>query len=152
DVVIQVARRYWTLGQVSAAKKELRDLQKIIKGRHSLAAIYWIYGRMAEEQRNYKSAIANFNIALAEPASKAKKEEYLWYRSWSYRKLGDYKNSLVDLQTLLESKNEPDAKFVYWKAKTEKDLELLQEATLSFERVIELDPYGYYGTLSYREL
>ncbi|MCB0356442.1 MAG: transglycosylase SLT domain-containing protein, partial [Bdellovibrionales bacterium] len=153
DTYLDLARANWTLGNVRLAKKTLAIITRLIKGKYSLAKIYWIYGRMSEEQQDFKKAIKWYNVALLDNPNTVMKEDLLWSKAWNLRKIKNFKDAINIYEELiqLEVSEDNKSKYKFWLAKTLKDMKDFSRADNFFEDAIADDPLGYYGLLAHRE-
>ncbi len=149
------ARSLWTDGRNSQAEKALEQAVKNLKGSSRLAEIYFIKARMQEEGMNYSGAIESFNKALVD----IKEKSTLYYKiqfskGWNLRKLGQFQDAKLIFKSLKEETQDPFDKnrFHFWYAKTLKSALQDDEANLEFANLTALDPIGFYGLLSFREL
>ena len=151
---ILLARTLWTQGDPKAATKELRNLARRLKGKTSLSSVYWIRGRIEEEAQNYHSAIRWFQRGLKECSKNCDlKKKFLWYTAWNYKKLEkfhDAHSTLTLLANGLPLDEKPKA--LFWNAKVLQKMGDLPLAKTLFEQTQDIDPMGYYGLMSQREL
>ncbi len=154
DTELQLARTYWTENQQGKANQTLSRVEKKVKGRTSLAEIYWLRGRMAEEKQDFKTAIEWFKKSLAEPIeSPTVKDRLSWYLAWNDRKAKNYDEAITifkELKKRTENSYERN-RISFWLGKTyadKKDSDSKDE----FKSIIKDDPLSFYGLLSHREL
>jgi soluble lytic murein transglycosylase len=130
-------------------------LARELKGRHSLAEVYWLRGRMMEEKQKFGGAAWWFEQALKQKFYDQEfKEKVQWYLAWNYRKLKRYDDAVSQLQQLKDKTENPyaKAKFWFWLAKSLKQTKKAKVALASFQGLAQEDPIGYYGLLAHNEL
>ncbi len=156
DANIEYIRTLWTERGQNLALKELKRLEAELSGRYSLQLVYWLYGRMAEENRDYKQAVDYLKKASLE--KKIGHEDWqrvLWSLAWNQRRIEKFKDSEDTMDQLLK---DPEltafakAKYLYWKAENEWSQNNIKQAQSAFKDVIDFDIHGYYGALAYRKL
>ncbi len=157
---IMLMRSLWTMGQVSNALTVLSHLDRDLPKHYSRHEIYWLQGRIAEEQSRFKDAADLFKKALSQIQNKKNslKEKIAWYYAWNLRKIGEYNDALPILEELeIELKKQSEYsidshKYSFWKNRTLLDLGRIEDGQEGFKSLIEEDIFGYYGLLAYREL
>lgn len=156
DANIEYVRTLWTERGQQQALPILVQLEKELQGRYSLQMVYWLRGRMAEENKNYTEAVDW--LLKASNEKKIGHEDWqrvLWSLAWNQRRVQNYKDSEATMDTLLK---DPEltafakAKYLYWKAENELSQNNQSAAESAFEKVIDFDTHGYYGALAYRRL
>ncbi|MCB0361503.1 MAG: DUF3808 domain-containing protein, partial [Bdellovibrionales bacterium] len=155
EIQILLARTYWTLGRVYQAQKVLNSLAKNLKNQHPLDEIFWLRGRMAEEQGQFESAASWFKKGLQEIREKKGEslERLKWYLAWNLRKLRRFEEAnqfLEELRAISES-DFSRSRYTYWLAVNLRDLERIDDSHSTLKTLIEEDPIGYYGLLAHRE-
>ena len=149
------ARAIWTLGDGAKAKQNLLRIEKRLKGRASLAELYWLLGRIAEEQNNPAEVSQYLNAALNEPSKdKDLRDKVLWYSAWNERRQKNYARAAEVLEQL-QTETEGDFTRVraqFWLGKTYSDMNKTNEAGQVLRDLIDADPTGYYGLLASRHL
>lgn len=155
ESTIQLIRAQWTMGNVRAAQKKLIQLGKNLQGKHSLAEVFWLRGRMAEEKQEFDQAIEWFKKAIAEKITDPDfRDKLYWNLSWNELKRKNYSISAEHLKNMrdLTQNSFARAKFNFWLAKATQAQGDTETAKLEFERLIDEDPIGYYGLMAHREL
>ncbi len=96
---------------------------------------------------------------LKQKLSELKEKNALYYKiqfskGWNLRKLGNFQEAKLIFKTLKEETQDPFDKnrFHFWYAKTLKSAMQDDESKLEFANLTALDPIGFYGLLSFREL
>ncbi len=156
DANVEYVRTLWTERGQTQARKELRRLEKELQGHYSLQVVYWLRGRMEEENRNYKLAVDYLKkSSLEKKISHDDWQRVHWSLAWNQRRIEKYKDSEDTMDLLL---NDPEltafakAKYLYWKAENEWSQNNRQQAESAFKELINFDLHGYYGALAYRKL
>lgn len=152
---VELMRTYWTQGQITNASNCLDFLEKELKGKHSLAEVYWLRGRMAEEKQEFETAVKWFTLGIKEkPFTADTTEKLYWYQAWNLRKIKNYQAAAEALEEL-KNKSSNDfakARYQYWLARSLEDLGRTEDAKEEFKDLIALDPLGYYGLLAHRQI
>jgi soluble lytic murein transglycosylase len=152
---ILLTRTLWTEDQTSLAIQTLDRAEKALNGKTRLDEVHWLSARIKEERGEFAAAIESGKKALSQASVGS--EVWLkikWLIAWNLRKVGDFKNSLVQLNELYEKTESTSlkAKYKYWAARAQEDLGEKENAKVSFESLLIDDPLGYYGVLAYRAL
>lgn len=154
DIHIKLARTEWTLGKVRDAGKTLAKIEKELRNKFTMNEVFWIFGRMSEEKKDYKKALFWYQKALKEKTLSAEfKEKLIWYKAWSERKLKKYADATISLKQLLKiSENEfARSRYQFWLAKTLADQGKPNDSQLQFQELINSDPLGFYGLVAHKE-
>ncbi len=155
DVQVDLVRTRWTSGSVTDASKGLEFLEKKFKGLYSMAEVFWLRGRMAEERGDFSKALEWFTKGIAEkPLGSDLSEKLLWYGAWNAYRLKkftmaiDWFNQLLTTSQLEFAR----ARYQYWLAMCLMKSNALDRANEEFARLIAVDPLGYYGLLAHRQI
>lgn len=155
DAQIFRARALWTQGQSTAAQAIFDKVERKLKGKVSLAELYWLKGRMAEERRDYSKVSHYLDLALKERFNDAEmRDKILWYSAWNERRRGNFPRAVEVLQEI-DKKTQmafTRQRALYWLGRTYAENKNEDEAKTVFTRLIDLDPLGYYGLLAHRQL
>ncbi|HMN69241.1 MAG TPA: hypothetical protein PKC28_11930, partial [Bdellovibrionales bacterium] len=155
DAELFYGRALWTQGQIAAAGAVFDHVEKRLKGKVSLAELYWLKGRMAEEENDLKKVSEYFTLALAEKSPNQDiRDKILWYDAWNERRLKNYPRA-AEVLKMLETETAGDFTRVrarYWLGKTQDDQGDKDQAKATLERLIADDALGYYGLLAHRHL
>ncbi|MCC6137029.1 MAG: lytic transglycosylase domain-containing protein, partial [Bdellovibrionaceae bacterium] len=134
----------------------LEKTEKALVGRNSLFDVYWLRGRILEEQKQSAEAQAQYVKATNEATPNWKeKEKILWSLTWSFFKTADYKKAIEHLDSMI---NAPEIsttsrfKYLYWKGEAFQRQELPKEARAIWEKLATDDTYGYYGLLAHHQI
>ncbi len=155
DAEIYWGRAVWTAHRASEARKIFADLEKRMRGKVSLAELHWLQARMSEEERDYDSVSRFLQMALKERIQNADlRDKILWYGAWNERRR---ENLPLAAQLLAELEAKTPQEFTrvraqFWLGKTYQELKQDESAKEVFERLVALDPLGYYGLLAHRNL
>jgi hypothetical protein len=154
DDQLLLARAHWTEGHIDRAKRILDSIEKQIHGRAPTTEIDWLRSRMEEEKGNFEKALGlNLNASAPLSENHSQWESLTWQRAWLYRKLKNYEASLSEFQKLnTRFSDPPNAKYLFWEARTLRDLHREPESLLAFQRLTDEDSFGYYGIMAHREL
>ncbi len=149
------ARALWTLGRSTETKTILSRLERAMKGKASRAELYWLKGRMAEENQDFAAVSKNSALALKEHFSDPDlRDKVMWYNAWNERRQSHWSNAIAALDELGQ-KTQQDftrQRVQYWLGKTYADNHQEIEAQTVWHDLVEQDPLGYYGLLAQREL
>lgn len=155
DSEMHYGRAMWTLGRASEARQVFLGIEKRLKGRTSLAELYWILGRMAEEQNKPEEVSRWMEAALKEKITNTElRDKILWYSAWNERRQKNFPRA-VEILTELDTTTQGDftrVRTLYWLGKTYAEMGKPEEAKAVLERLIEIDSLGYYGLLAHRHL
>jgi soluble lytic murein transglycosylase len=155
DAQVYQARALWTQGHGGDARQIFDRLEKTMKNRVSLAELYWLKARMAEEEKDY-AKVANFlTLALKERISDTTlRDKILWYSAWNERRQGHFEAAATRLADLDEKTQDEFVRVraLFWLGKSLSDSKKEDEAKAAFDKLIGLDPLGYYGLLAHRHL
>lgn len=149
------ARALWTQGKADEARAVFNLIEKNLKGKISLAELYWLKGRMAEEDSKFDEVSGFMQQALDEQNRNAElRDKILWNSAWNERRRKDL-NKTVALLKELDERTQSEftrVRALYWLGKTYIENNQAVEAKETFNRLIDLDPIGYYGLLARRQL
>lgn len=155
DAEVYLARALWTLGRTGDAEKIFVRLEKSKKGKVSLAELYWLRGRLSEDKKDLAGVSHFMESALKERLTDGDlRDKILWYTAWNERRRGNLGRAVEVLQDL-DDKTQTDftrARALYWLGRTQFDNGAVDSSKATFERLIELDPLGYYGLLAHKQL
>ncbi len=155
DSEVYYGRALWTLGRADDARKVFETIERRLKGRTSLAELYWLMGRMAEEQNRPDLVSRHMESALKEKLTDPElRDKILWYSAWNERQ---QKNSAraAEILTELDAGTKSDftkVRALFWLGKTYAEMDKPADAKRVLEQVIEMDSLGYYGLLAHRQL
>ncbi len=155
DAEIYYGRAVWTAHRAGEARRIFTELERRMRGKVSLAELYWLQARMAEEERDYDTVSRFLQLALKERIRDGDlRDKILWYSAWNERR----RENLPLAATLLaELEGKTLSEFTrvraqFWLGKTHQELKQDEQAKQVFERLVALDPLGYYGLLAHRNL
>lgn len=149
------ARALWTKGMASEAREIFNRLEKTMKGRMSLAELYWLKARMAEEINDHQAVADLLDRALKERITESTmRDKILWYSAWNERRQGHYEAAAARLADLDEKTQDEFVRVraLFWLGKSLADAKKEDEAKVAYEKLISLDPLGYYGLLAHKHL
>lgn len=155
DAEIYWGRAVWTAHRAGEARKIFIDLEKRMRGKVSLAELYWLQARMAEEERDYDTTSRFLQLALKERLQNAElRDKILWYSAWNERRRENLPLAAT-LLTELVAKTTADftkVRAMFWLGKTHQEMKQEDQAKEVFANLVGLDPLGYYGLLAHRNL
>lgn len=150
-----LARAQWTLGMVAEAKAGFDRLEKQVRGRLSLAEIFWLKGRMAEENDDFKTVSSYMDRALKERITDNElRDKILWYAAWNERRQKNFARA-TELFSELQAKTQTEFtrfRALFWLARTQADSDLKAESRQTYDQLITMDPLGYYGLLAHGQI
>ncbi|MGZ3723537.1 MAG: tetratricopeptide repeat protein, partial [Bdellovibrionales bacterium] len=155
DAEVYRARALWTQGQGKEALKIFDKLEKKMKGKVSLAELYWLKGRLADENQDYETVSKYMELALKERFNDSDlRDKIMWYAAWNERRRENLPRA-IEILTEIDKRTQIDftrQRALYWLGKSYQDTQKPDDAKLAFSRLIELDPLGYYGLLAHRQM
>lgn len=155
DAQTYYGRALWTLGRSEEARKVFLDIEKKMKNKISLAELYWLLGRMAEEKGHAEEVGRYMEMALKERLSNQElRDKILWYTAWNERRQKNLARSaevLKDLEANTQSEFTRN-RTLYWLGKTYSELNKPDDSRQTLEKLIQIDPLGYFGLLAQRDL
>ena len=154
DARIYEARATWTEGHADEASKMYARLELDQRGRGSLAEVYFLRARMAEEKKDFAEVSRFLDLAVLEKPRDQMRDKILWYAAWNERQRGNPTAAITRFKDLEAATSDETvrARASYWLGTTLTDRGLKAEATDAFTRVVAVDPVGYYGLLAQRQL
>ncbi len=156
DASIFYGRALWTEGKSTAAKKIFSRLERQFKGKLSLTELYWLKGRMQEEESNFDEVSRFMQAAQREPMlSNELQEKVAWYSGWNERRRKNFDLAIKNFTELSESTQSEFTRMraLFWLGKTLAEASNEEAKSKAvFQRLIDLDPLGYYGLLARRQL
>lgn len=153
--LVDYARMLWTYDQTSAAVKTLKEAPKLFKKGTSQQEVLFVLGRIEEEKKRPKQALALYDQALKEaPVSVDVHTKVLAFAAWVNYKLGEHKLAAHFWQQLYDRSFErfTKSRALYWTAMAQKKMNQKKESDQTLERVIKEDPVSYYSVLAHRDL
>ncbi len=157
DCVTQYARDVWTEGDRTLAYQTIDGAEKIIKGKYSLAQIYWLKGRMEQEAKNFLKASQWLKLCNLEQVPKQLQTDYEWTYAWNEYKLGHLDVAISEflklkkLSTTLQDTS-TYYKTIYWLSKAYEATGKNSDAHALYIENFEQNTFGYYGVLSKLDL
>ena len=150
-------RAMWTIDKRSQAEKKLIQYskQKIPSGLKVKADIYLLLGLISLEKKSYQKANDYFKHGLSEEhISQETRETLSWNLSWSNYTSGNYQASIqIFKETIPHLENESlKDKYLFWTAKSYKNLGKNKEAKKILEELIKKDSFHYYNIIAHLEL
>ncbi len=154
------ARTYWTEDKAKKADEVLNDTVRLLKGTCSVAEIYFIQARMAEEKNDLERAVNLYDLAADDyrqykpKTSSFNLDKILWLKSWILFKEKKWSETEKSLQTLADQTADLSEKSraLFYRSRALNKLDKKQEAKAVLEKIIKDDFFGYYGLVAYYEL
>ncbi|MFZ3230297.1 MAG: lytic transglycosylase domain-containing protein [Pseudobdellovibrio sp.] len=154
------AKTFWTENKLDRADSILNDSLRMLKGITSVAEIYFVTGRMAEEKQNTEKAVQMYDLALEDMKAYKPKitsfntDRLLWLKAWILYKEKKWADSEKAFTKLYENSTDLSEKSraQFFRARALNQLERKDEAKVILEKIVQEDFYGYYGLVSYYEL
>lgn len=155
--VVQLARDIWTEGQREEGRKLLEDTLKIVKKSASLDQVYWVLGRMKQEENKFEESIELFRKALDVNEDKEFGLKLQWLIAWNLKQHDKHKESIEEFEKLakMAKKQLNDVnlyKALYWQAQLLKNQGHESKYKDLLEDISEDNFFGYYGRLAALEL
>jgi soluble lytic murein transglycosylase len=155
DAEVYHARALWTQGHATQARQIFEKLEKRMKGRVSIAELYWLKARMADEDKDYATVSTSLDKALKEKITDTSlRDKIMWYAGWNERRQNHFA-AAVDRFHQLDEQTQDEfirVRGLFWLGKSQTEDKKADEAKATFARVVDLDPLGYYGLLAHRQL
>ena len=153
-------RTHWTEDRSTVAVKAIRSTADLIGADHTLAELYYLEGRIQEENQNYTEAVQGYDLALSDiqkyklATTSFGTERLMWLKSWILYKQKNFAEAEKSLQALNDATSDLSEKSraQFYRARSLKFLMREAEAKVLLEQVSQMDFFGYYGLVSYREL
>ena len=154
------ARTYWTENQIPQAEKILTETLRLLKGLTSVAEIYYIKGRMADELTHSEDAVSNYDLALEDMKVMNPKnlsftaDRIIWLKSWILykgKKWEAAEKSFSDLATNTIDNSER-TKALFYQSRCMNQLDRKDEAKKILEKITQDDFFSFYGLVTYNEL
>lgn len=155
DAQVYYGRALWTHGHASEAKALFAKLEKKMKGKVSMAELYWLKARLAEEDKDYDAVSRLLDLAIRERFNDPDlRDKVMWYSAWNERRRGNLARSIeilneIDQKTLTDFTRQ---RALFWLGKAYLETKQPDKAKETFTRLMEEDPLGYYGLLAHRQL
>ena len=153
------ARTYWTEDTISKAHDILTEALTLLKD-VSVAEIYFIQARMADEKLDMEKAVSLYDKAAADVTEFKPKtitfsvDRILWLKSWILFKEKKWSEAEKSLQTLAETTIDISEKSRanFYRARALNYQNKKDEAKIVLEEIIQSDFFGFYGLVAYHEL
>ncbi len=155
--VVQLARDTWTEGRRDEGRKLLEDTLKVVKKSASLDQVYWVLGRMKQEENKFEESIELFRKALEVNEDKEFGLKLQWLIAWNLKQHDKQKESLEEFERLAKMAKRQlndvnQYKALYWQAQILKSQGEENKYKDILEDISEDNFFGYYGRLSALEL
>lgn len=152
---IDYARILWTYSQTKKAQLILTTANKKWKKSISRQYLYFIQGRILDEQNQTQKAMALFEKALNEKAEDSDVlKNLINFYSWKLYRTNRLTKSLEVLEKI--NNNSTDrfnlVRAQFWMAKIHQKLKREDQAKELWNQIIQEDPLSYYSALAHLEL
>jgi soluble lytic murein transglycosylase len=160
EATILFARTYWTEEKLSQAEKILNETLRLLKGSTSVAEIYFLKGRMADEKSLFEDVLTQYDLALEDMKQYRPKnlsfsvDRLLWLKSWVLYKNKKYELAQKSFAELWAStpENSEKSKALFYQARCFNQLDKKDEAKKLLETITKDDFFSFYGLVAYNEL
>lgn len=152
---VDYARALWTYNKIKKAQAELRKADNKWKPAVSRQGVFYIQGRIHEEQKRPEKAFENYQKALAQPDVDLEiTSQLLSSVAWWQFKKGDFEKSADLFKQLAEKSKERfvQTRALYWQAQSLNKINKAKESKPLLETIIQEDPLSYYSVLAHRDL
>lgn len=149
------ARALWTQGRTGEARDLLNRLEKAGRARVSLAEVYWLKARMAEEEKDFARVSLLLDKALSERTpDRVLRDKILWYAAWNERRQSKFNGAAERFANVIDTSSDEFLRLraMFWQGRSLIDAKKEDAAKPILEKLITLDPLGYYGLLAHRQL
>lgn len=160
EAALLFARTFWTENKLNRAEDVLSDALRTLKGATSVAEIYFIMGRMAEEKIDTEKAVQMYNLALEDAKTYKPRvvsftpDRLMWVKAWILYKEKKWDDAEKAFQVLADATVDLSEKSraQFFRARALNHLDKKEEAKLVLEKITQEDFFGYYGLIAYYEL
>jgi soluble lytic murein transglycosylase len=156
DNRITKARALWTAHQRSPGQEILLAIKDhLYASDNQKAQIHFILGSMEHEQSKFEEAIKYFKTGLSFPVSDNRiLENLLWSYGWNIFQNKQYAQATQVFEEAFDRLPELhfQSKVLYWQAISYKRLGDNKSAKKYLEKLIDINPYSYYGFLAHHDL
>lgn len=155
DASLTYARARWTESQPTQAQIILDATARQLKGKISLMELFWVHGKISEEQGYPEKAKAMFAKGMEgrlEPS--ATLDRLMWSQAWLDYKMENYQAMVAHLESAEKMLRDPfeKNKFHYWKARAMLKLGWTEQANQTLRALIREEPLSFYTCLAYQLL
>lgn len=160
DAEMYHARAVWTLGNAAAARQILDRVEKRMtdrknRARVSLAELYWIRARLAEETESADVVSKFLSLASKEKTSDPElRDKILWYSAWNERRRKNL-SAAIDYLKQMSDVAQSDfsrSRALYWLGRSMVENNQISDGKEMYQRLVGEDPLGYYGLLAHHQL
>ncbi len=152
---VDYARILWTYSKTKQATQVLKSAEKNWPKKRSKQSVFYILGRIHEEQKKLKTAQKYYQKALKQQAVDSDiYKNLLSTMAWQQYKKGQFSQAIELWQKL--DLFAPDRftkmRAQYWMAKSFQKIKKTEQAVEIFNQIIQEDPLSYFSALSHKEL
>lgn len=155
EATIIYARAQWTQGKIEQARKTLSHAEKIFKGKVPMDEVYYVRGKMFEEEHKYSKALQALSVAEKESKPNSGYRDRIYFsKAWVLMKMKKPKEAADAFKAYRDSTTDvfEKNKASFWYARALKKSGNKNDSQKEFESLAQSDPVGFYGLVSYREL
>ncbi len=154
DAALQYVRDLWTVESTEKAEAQLDRAIQFLDGKYSLAQMYWLKGRIAQEKQEFEKASEYFKAGLGQSSDKEFTIDLSWNYAWNEYKLSHFEHVVTELNRLkAEAENQANFsvyfKATHWLGRVYEKLGEKGKAINEYEDGVENNTFGYYGFLSF---
>lgn len=154
------ARTFWTESKLNRADDVLIDALRLLKGTTSVAEIYFVTGRMAEERQEIEKAVQMYDLALEDVKTYKPKtvsftsDKLMWIKSWILYKEKKWSEAEKSFAALSEATTDLSerSRSNFFRSRALTQLERKEESKALLEKITQEDFFGYYGLIAYYEM
>ncbi len=152
DAKINYARAVWTEHMNAEARIILEDvIERKIGNANQLATLYWVYGSLHVESKEYPEALSKYEKASTfKVTTQDQQENIQWALVWNKYLTKRYVDMTNDVDRFVKKSTNPNFihKLNFWKAQALLKQGLEEEAKTLFQTTATNDSFGYYGLIS----
>ncbi|MBC7467136.1 MAG: lytic transglycosylase domain-containing protein [Bdellovibrio sp.] len=160
EAALLFARTFWTESKLNRADDVLIDALRLLKGTTSVAEIYFVTGRMAEERQEIEKAVQMYDLALEDVKTYKPKtvsftpDRLLWIKSWILYKEKKWSEAEKSFATLSETTTDLSerSRSNFFRSRALTQLDRKEDAKALLEKITQEDFFGYYGLIAYYEM
>ncbi len=152
---VDFARILWTYSKTKQAFLVLKSAEKNWPKKRSKQSVFYILGRIHEEQKKLKTAQSYYQKALQQQAVDSDIfKNLLSTMAWQQYKKGQFDKAIELWQKLDQFVPDRFTKMraQYWMAKSFQRVNKTERAHEIFNQIIQEDPLSYFSALSHKEL
>lgn len=151
---VSLSRAQWTEQNQKGALEILSKGEKVLGKRVPLGDLYFVRGRIYEEQGHTDKALKWMDLGVKNTPDPSIRSSYQWALAWLNFKLKNYRQTIEILKAQYPVEPEPGRKAqqMFWLAKSYDLSGHKDSAKEILSMIVAEDPLGYYSLLSTREM